>query len=271
MIGVLMSLSPAAAAPPPFLPAPLFTGDFETGNFSQWPICQSVAINDACSLYDNSHYSLQVQSAVRRQGRFAARFEVRDGDVPATVPGGERAEVQGGPETGGSEGADLWYQWSTQFSTTFPANHASQGWGLVSQWHGEVDGPPPLGMYVDVGDGQWGLRVNAQTSPGQFIASYVPWRTGLAQGSWQDIKIHIKWSTDDRVGFVELWHNGIRQTFTDAPCAGQDRCYVRTLIPLGSTTYFKQGYYRDPNVTGTGILYHDGFTVAPTESGLGAL
>ncbi|CRK49499.1 conserved exported hypothetical protein [Rhodococcus sp. RD6.2] len=265
-VAILVSLAPSTAEP-----SALFTGDYETGNLDQWEICQSVAVNESCRDYGGSHYSLQVQSEVRRQGMFAARFEVRDGDVPTTVPGGERAEVQGPPETGGNEGDDRWYQWSTEFSTTFPTDHASQGWGLVAQWHSDVDGSPPIGMYVDVGDGQWGLRINAQTAPGQFIEDYAPWTTGLAQGTWQDIKVHIKWSTDDRIGFVELWHDGVQQTFTGSPCPGQTRCYARTLVPGAGPTYFKQGYYRDRNVTGAGVVYHDGFTVARTESTLGGL
>ena len=249
---------------------PTFVGDYETGNANQWPVCQSVVINDVCTNYNNGHYSIQVQNTVKRQGSYAAKFEVRDGDVPFGA--GERAEVQGGSVTGGSEGQEGWYQWSTQFSSTFPTNHATQGWGLVSQWHPNgPSGSPPVSMAVDVADGQWGIRIQKQSSPGVYITNYVPWKTPLAAGTWQDVKFHIKWSASDTVGFIEFWHNGVRQTFTDAPCSGQQTCYVRTMIPTDSGTYFKQGYYRNPDVTGTGIVYHDGFRSATTEAGLGTL
>ena len=38
--------------------------------------------------------------------------------------------------------------------------------------------------------------------------------------------MHIKWSVRDDVGFIELWHDGVPQTFGE-PCAGQTRCIVR--------------------------------------------
>jgi hypothetical protein len=55
--------------------------------------------------------------------------------------------------------------------------------------------------------------------------------------------VHIKWSVRDDVGFIELWHDGVPQTFGE-PCAGQTRCTVRTLMPRGDGVYFKQGYDR---------------------------
>jgi hypothetical protein len=53
--------------------------------------------------------------------------------------------------------------------------------------------------------------------------------------------VHIKWSVRDDVGFIELWHDGVPQTFGE-PCARQTRCTVRTLMPGGDAVYFKQGY-----------------------------
>ncbi|NMN96657.1 polysaccharide lyase [Antrihabitans stalactiti] len=268
LVSVAAVLTAAAKLPTEGDPAQvLFRGDFETGDFSQWSTCQSVVINDFCTDYKNSDQSLQVQTDVVRQGRYAARFEVRDGDLSFSA--GDRSEVSDELVTGGNEGDDRWYQWSTQFSSTFPMNHASQGWGVVGQWHGESDaGSPPVSMNVDVADGQWGLRINRQAAPGVFMSTPVLWKTPLAPGTWQDIKMHIKWSAEDSVGFVELWHNGVRQTFTGEPCAGTDHCAIRTLIPGGGGTYFKMGYYRSVNVHGTGVVYGDAFESAMTESAL---
>ncbi|NMN96655.1 heparin lyase I family protein [Antrihabitans stalactiti] len=264
--------SPTTTAPTTTVAAsavPSFVGDYETGNFSQWPVCQSKVINDSCSNYNNANYSLMVQNSVKRQGSYAARFELRDGDIPS-FGGAERTEVQGGPETGGKEGEEGWYSWSTQFTSTFPQNHATQGWGVVAQWHpASNNGSPPVSFNVDVADGQWGLKITKQSSPGVYVGSYVLWQQPLSPGVWHDIKMHIKWSAKDTIGFVEFWYNGVQQTFQTAPCVGMTKCMVRTLIPGVNGTYFKQGYYRDVAVQGTGILYHDGFRCARTEAGLG--
>lgn len=250
----------------------VFTGDFETGNLAQFDVCQTAVYNGPCQDLDNSdHHGLRVQTAVRRQGEYAARFEIRDGDRPA-ICCGERSEVDPGMAGQVSEGDDLWYQWSTLFDQAFPADHARQGWGLVTQWHSSAaDGPPPVGLYVDVANGMWGLRINQQAVAGVAQATFVQWQTALATGTWHDMKLHIKFSEDERVGFVELWHNGLRQTFTGAPCAGQTRCGVRTLVPLGGGAYFKQGYYRDENVRDVGVVYHDGLSIARSEADLAPL
>jgi len=46
---------------------------------------------------------------------------------------------------------------------------------------------------------------------------------------------------------------------------------IRTLMPGGGGVYFKQGYYRDPSIVQTGVVYHDGFSIADTEDGLAPL
>jgi hypothetical protein len=71
---------------------------------------------------------------------------------------------------------------------------------------------------------------------------------------------HIKKSVRDDVGFIELWHDGVPQTFGE-PCAGQTQCMVRTLMPGGDGVYFKQGYDRDPAITATGVVYDSGISL----------
>jgi hypothetical protein len=117
----------ASAAAPGGLDIPgeiLRHGDFNTGNLSQWSGSQK-----------SQTYSLDVQSADVREGGYAARFEVRNGDNP--IGYGDRAEVQA--STGESEGKERWYSWSTKFDATFPSY---TNWQVVSQWHANADGPP---------------------------------------------------------------------------------------------------------------------------------
>jgi hypothetical protein len=247
-----------------------FVGDFETGNFDQWPYCQNVVVTSApCSELHNSTYSMTVENDVVRQGKFAARFEVRQGDRPLCC--GDRAEVSGDDRTAAGEGDDRWYQWSTMFDASFPAG---LGYNVVAQWHGDADGSPPVAISAgptDVGVERWGIVIHTYDAPGKSRKAFTPWSAPVVRNVWNDIKMHIKWSARDDVGFVEFWLNGAPQTFTADPCAGQTRCMVRTLMPDGGGIYFKQGLYRDYAVTAPGIVYHDGFSQADTEADLAPL
>jgi hypothetical protein len=208
---------------------------------------------------------MQVVDNVVRQGKFAARFEVHHGDEPAGMCCDPRAEVSGEGATEADEGDDLWYQWSTLFGDNFPSG---QGWSVFSQWHSPEDGSPPVAIGQNPGDGGWGILLSTWNAPGNAGPKFIPWRAPLVRGVWNDIKVHIKWSASDEVGFIEFWLDGAPQTFTAAPCAGQTRCEVRTMIPGGGAMYFKQGYYRDASILPAGVVYHDGFSIAHTEADL---
>ena len=232
--------APTAPAPPPAattLPGKqIFRGDFETGGLGQWGGLQRVATD-----------RITVVRSPVRQGSYAARFEVRNGDNP--IGYGDRAEVQA--LTGESEGDERWYSWSTMLAADYPSSSA---WQVITQWHATVDGSPPLGFYVS-GDNIL-LEANRYSGPGGSIGTSTIWRGPARRGQWQDIKMHVKWSGSDSVGFVELWIDGARQTFDD----GSTHRAIRTLVP-GADAYLKQGLYRQSGVPGTGVVYHDGLQV----------
>ena len=122
-----VSVTPLAAAA-----APLFTGDYATGDFSQWRYVQNRAYNGSGKDYVPSYPATIVQDMAKGN---VARFEVRAGDAPP-FGGVERSEVQAdAATTGGAEGQDRWYRFSTKFDPTFPQNHADLGWAVTNQWH----------------------------------------------------------------------------------------------------------------------------------------
>ncbi|WP_067689332.1 polysaccharide lyase [Nocardia jejuensis] len=269
LIGAVLLILLSACAPAPPADSHAFVGDFETGNFDQWADCQNIVVSSApCVNFRGSSDSMQVESTVVRQGRYAARFEVRQGDTPAQLCCGARAEVSGEEALRADEGDDRWYQWSTRFGAGFPAD---RGWTVLSQWHADQDGPPPLAIGAgptNVADDRWGIVVSTWNAPGDPGTTYTPWSGPIVPETWIDIKMHVKWSIEDSIGFVELWVDGTPQRFQAEPCAGRTRCMVRTLMPDGGGTYFKQGYYRDPQITPPGVVYHDGFSCAATEAEL---
>lgn len=242
-----------------------FVGDYETGDFGQWPTCQDVRNGSRpCDSFESS-YSMQIEENLVRQGRFAARFEVRQGDHPEGMCCGDRAEVAGVGAVDADEGDAQWYQWSSLFGEGFP--DAEGSWFSIAQWHARRDGVPPVAL-DSYGDGRLGLSVQTWDEPGKLGALFEPWYAPLRTGVWIDVKFHIKWSTSADVGFIELWVDGAQQTFTGAPCEGQTRCGVKTLMPGGGGVYYKQGYYRKNSTVPTGVVYHDGFSTAGVESEL---
>ena len=237
-------------------PGRVFTGDYSTGDFSQWPDVQNATYNGSGQGYEPTNTA----SIVQDPRGSVARYELDGGDTDGGV---QRTEVSADESTGGTEGQTLWYQFSTKFDPAFPQNHRDLGWGLTNQWHADVDtGSPPIGWYVDQRNGFWSLTVQKQSSPGVYLQTFSIFELPLGT-DWHDVKMQIRWSSSDTVGSIKLWLNGVRQMFTN----GSDTYNVRTLIPGTKTVYYKEGYYRKA-MQPTGIVYHTGFRVATDESGL---
>ncbi|GAB3907487.1 heparin lyase I family protein [Mucilaginibacter boryungensis] len=56
----------------------------------------------------------------------------------------------------------------------------------------------------------------------------VPWSIPLSVSTWQSFVLRIKLSTSATTGYIELWYNGTKQTFTN----GSQRYYCRTFDSL---------------------------------------
>jgi len=252
-VTVTVTNDPAPGAPPPSSSV-LFVGDYDTGDFTQWLGIQNKSANGTARSWPaTGSYPAQIVYDAERGA--VARYEVRSGDRPSgDRTNVNRSEVLGDPaKTGGSEGQLRSYEFSVKFDPTFPAETGS--WGvLTNQWHSNAPVSPPLAFYA-AGD-QWELRADRYASPTEWLDEPVLWRTPVKPGEWHDIRMVVMWSTSDNIGYVELWHNGVRQQFTD----GSYTYRTRTLVPLvaNSSTYYKEGIYR-PALSNTAIVYHDGF------------
>jgi hypothetical protein len=204
----------------------IWRGDFETGDLSQWTKSQQVAPD-----------RMQVVDSPVRQGKHALRVEVRQGDDPINASG-DRAELVYSPVE--KEGNDRYYSWSTMWAQDFPSEKT---WQAFTQWHHTGDtGTPPLEMYVN-GETMY-LAIGAEET--------VVWTHPLERGAWHDFILHVKWSSDPGVGFVELWYDG-QQALGKTTGA--------TMYP-GQDNILKQGLYRNDTISEVGVLYHDGMTAA---------
>lgn|GEM_PF-665767 len=206
--------------------ATLWKGDFETGNLSQWSQLQSV-----------DRDRLTVVTDVVREGRYALKATVRKGDDPIDASGNRNELVYMSRETPGGE---YFYKWSTLFPQNYPS---SRKWQVFAQWHQDgCCGSPPMEFYV-VGE-EMRLRVGGNSGK-------VVWRAPLVRGRWNDFVLHVKWSPDARVGFVELHKDGalVLPRTMAATQFGREK------------NYLKLGLYRDASITPVGVVYHDGFTI----------
>jgi hypothetical protein len=215
----------------------LAVGDFETGGLTQW----SIAARKRTS-------SIQVVRSPVRQGRYAARFEVRRGDNP--IGFGDRAQIQ--INTGEREGQVRWYSWSTRVARDFPRYGA---WQVLAQWHAKASGSPPVAFFAEGDD--LVLKVHRTGRPGRVLSIVDVWRGPLPRGTWRDIKMRVRWSGSDRRGWIELWIDGRRQRFDD----GTQRRRIRTMYP-GIGNYMAMGLYRQSGLARRGVVYHDAFRMS---------
>jgi uncharacterized protein (TIGR03382 family) len=180
---------------------------------------------------------LQVVSDVVREGSYALRATVYQGDDPIQASGNRNEMVYVTDEAPGSE---YFYKWSTLFPENFASNAR---WQVFAQWHQQgCCGSPPLEFFV-VGEEMF-LRVGG-------LNGKILWRAPLERGRWHDFVLHVKWSSDSREGFVEMYKDGklaVPQTMA-ATQFGGDR------------NYLKLGLYRDSRISSVGVVYHDGFAM----------
>jgi hypothetical protein len=219
-LALLVCLSTAAHA------SVVWRGDFETADLSQWTHFEGLASR------------LTVVPSPVRQGKYALRTELRQGDIASN---GTRNEMDWVYQQ--TEGMDLYYAWSTLFPAEYPK---VTGFQTFTQWHHNVGGgAPPLHFDVLVD------QIVFVRSTGGYQAL---WSAPLVRGVWHDFVLHVKWSADASTGFVELWYDGQKVL---------EKTAGATLIP-GTWVYLKQGLYRDNAIVPVAVLYHDGMTVATT-------
>jgi hypothetical protein len=231
----------SAATPAP-QPA-LWSGDFETGDLSQWSLNQSCPGGVAT-----------VTSPVR-SGRYAAKFTVSDSSTNANCPlvptSDPRAQLVGPPMF--TEGSDDYIGFSTYFPANFPT--ISSGWMQIAEIYG-----PPYGGSPSIGIDVTGNRLTLDRDPTHIWDTIWISPSEIPKGvGWENFVLHVKFSTDPSVGFVELWLNGVRQAFTN----GAQRIYYDTLVPGvnwngGSPNRLYLNQYRSATpLLGTVTLYHD--------------
>jgi len=215
--------------------------DYETGNLSQWN-----AINTGGS-WGNS--SIKVVTNPVRQGKYAAKF---------TLTGGNGAHVRAETEatqaqTGGYAGQEWYYSWS-MYAPSTPNKQTGWGsWNLVTQWMDLLyQCSPPLQIDITpLKNGLWYTLDSRLFDNKRGCASLGPshdWNLGpVVYNRWTDFTVYVKWSSNPKVGFVQVWMNGVNVF---------PLTHVRTLDTSGGV-YMQQDIYRPGAKSGSNILYFD--------------
>ncbi|XXF75386.1 polysaccharide lyase [Myxococcaceae bacterium GXIMD 01537] len=213
-------------------------GDFETGDRSQW---HNTEIMDA--------NRVQVVQSPVRQGRYALRAEVRQGDDPINASGNRNELVM---QDGAKEGTEFYYGWSTLWPSDYPL---SPTWQVFMQWHHPgCCGAPPVRLVLGCSASDCGKDMPDTLF--LVVDNKTIWtKTPVTRGDWHDFVMHIKWSANPNVGFVEFWYDGELVV---------PKHYARTLFSSSDTNYLKMGLYRDESIKPTGVIFHDGLVQATT-------
>lgn len=175
------------AAPTTTLAQISFRGDLETGNTSQF----SGGPNQA---------RVTVVTTTPREGRYCARCEVTNTD---SWPNGlRRVELGYTPPRATYEGSERYYAFSLRQSDDLPLDPAISN--AVAYWEAYPIYQQSMAFNVTGGNIRFDLRL---PRPGAMSGS-TAYAGSFAAGRWHDFVLHVRWSADPTVGFVELWHNG---------------------------------------------------------------
>lgn len=211
-------------------------GNAETGDKSQW-----------CKQTVKSDDRIKVVTEPVSQGKYSYRVELRPGDNPsgcrATLASGPSGKM--GPCHLIKNGDDAFYGWSVYLpSATFKT---LDKWRLVLQFKGVHSGSPPVSL--NVRGSNWLLNNRPTSSSGELHR----WKAPVRKDVWEKFMMHIKWSTDPKIGFLELYYNGtlvLPKLYTSN---------VHIIDGQIINNFVAIGVYRDSTINVTDVIYHDGF------------
>ena len=152
-----------------------------------------------------------------------------------------------------TEGDDVWFAFSVKLGDDVVPD--SDDWQIVVQWKNNGWGSPPLELSLN-GDGNWQIGggwgwpgVELEHDPKLDAESL----GAAATGVWVDWRVHVVFSADPDVGYVEVWRDGLKVLEPWKPPGG-------TLYP-DLDSYLKIGYYRSTSHPDAGTVYHDDWKV----------
>jgi hypothetical protein len=255
----------------------IWRADFDTNDFSQWEGVQ-----------EHSSTRATVVSSPHKQGRYAGRFEAREGEftLKPDAPTRNRTEAvlsvdknRHNPQ----EGDNWWYRWWIYIPSTLRLPTGKDtSYIITTQWlsiAGPVTSSGTFEIRNDtVNNSGWPkpsgpmLQYTTGGGDGRADGYEILWKKPMSEiprNTWHKILLHRKWSSKEADGFSELWWDDASQTFfkgSNVPASLKTtRVHHRTIRKAGGV-YFKQGIYRSNAIGGTAVIYLDGLRIAKTRA-----
>jgi len=258
--GLLVAASSAQAAV-------TFTGDFESGDLSQWDVVQSCP-DDATVYSADSHPDWPAPV----EGTHALRLSVADShvlsgatmncDSPAGNPRGQLLGKRSGDQSL-QPGDDKWESWWVRLPSDFPVV-SGRNWFVLQQDYGApFAGSPPVAFDIK-DDGTGANRFVMDVCPDGCWAVSTAWAGPTVEpGHWYHFVVHKIFSSADDTGMVEVWLDGVPQTFVD----GSTSYHTRTLhanCTCQSTNgyrFYLNNYHADALSADPVTVYFDGASI----------
>jgi hypothetical protein len=239
----------------------IFTGDFETGDLSQWAYVERCA-TDRILVYNTAN--MPAGAPPPRQGQYAARFHVLDTDVaPCTSTENPRAEVET-PESLFKPGDERWEAWSMYLPSTLPAPLQNQGWFVFQEDYGAPwDGSPSIGWNLDLVNNPKRFRMDR----GEQYGHDQPGSASMILGHWVDFLVHKKFAnTASGGGFIEVWVDGMPISFNASGCANCTRLMMQTMHSSQKSVGFYLNAYRERGFFSSFDVYYDAVRIGTTRA-----
>jgi MYXO-CTERM domain-containing protein len=260
-------------------PDVIWRGDFEDGPTSIGGHCNA-GQNGWCGVQTVRPGQIQVVTDPVFQGRYAARFEVKYGDVYRDYSD-SRSLLSPPISMWEDEGNERWYRWQVLWPDGWVGDYpkwdelsnpaARSSAGSIVEWHHDANGQVETGsapLYIGANNTMINMcLVNQATSTCREVIDLAP----LQRGHWNDFIMHAKWSSDPKVGFLEMWIDG--KNVLPKHVAANKYPGMRNYLIVG---LYRNGHIGDPNlvypngthVYGTdgtpGVAYVDGFIAGKT-------
>lgn len=224
-------------------PTLLVNTSFAGGNFSEFRSCQWSNRNDNCQGYNGvDDYSATVVAFGGRP--HAARFEVRDGDIPP-FGGSERSEIAEWPNAEIFEGDEVWLGVDIYFPIDFPTPVAD--WHTITQLHpASGTASPTVTFDVHTDDKLW--LTNDEPTSEPLWTEIGP----VVRGQWVRYLLHFKAAVSSVDGWAEVYQDGVLVT----------PMHSRATVLDGDDHYWKLGIYRASSHTATSVVYFDNLKIS---------
>jgi hypothetical protein len=257
IVGVLIVTSSAQASV-------TFTGDFETGDLSQWNYLQYC--NDDATVYSSASAP---DWPAPVDGNYALRMSVADTHVLigatmdcAAQSGNPRGQIMGnrtGPQSLGP-GDDRWESWWVLIPPDFPVVDDGNWFVVQEDFGSPFSGSPPVAIDIEA-DGSGANQFVMNVCHDGCGTVRTAWSgPTIEPNHWYHFVVHKVFNKSDYTGSVQLWVDGSRQTFVN----GSRRYFTRTLhanctcTPSDEYRFYLNNYRADALSPDPVTVYFDG-------------